>query len=141
MTVISDVKPAERTETPFHTVGTSVTHDDFVQKVRGSLAYADDWSLPGMLFGRVVRAQVPSARITSIDVGEAARLPGVVAILTAADEVQIALIRIDRIAQARLDHAGRDAAPLRAANQRGDVSTVAVQIEQIRIEVANTEFH
>ena len=85
MTVTSDVKPAERTETPFHTVGTSVTHDDFVQKVRGSLAYADDWSLPGMVFGRVVRAQVPSARITSIDVGEAARLPGVVAILTAAD--------------------------------------------------------
>jgi CO/xanthine dehydrogenase Mo-binding subunit len=63
----------------------SVTHDDFREKVRGSLAYADDWSLPGMLYGRVVRAQVPSARIVSIDPSRASGLRGVVAILTAAD--------------------------------------------------------
>ena len=51
----------------------------------GALAYADDWSLPGMLHGRVVRGQLPSARIRSIDASEARALPGVRAVLTAAD--------------------------------------------------------
>jgi len=38
-----------------------------------------------MLHGRVVRSQLPSARITGIDVSAARALPGVVAVLTAAD--------------------------------------------------------
>lgn len=67
------------------TVGTSVTHEDFVEKVRGSLAFADDWQMPGMLFGRIVRAQMPSAVVLGVDVSEAAKVPGVVTVLTAAD--------------------------------------------------------
>src|SRR5262245_62833435 len=59
-------------------VGQSPTHHDFVDKVEGSLLYAADWQLPGMLHGKVVRAQVPCARITAIDVSAARALPGVV---------------------------------------------------------------
>jgi CO/xanthine dehydrogenase Mo-binding subunit len=66
-------------------VGTSPAHHDFVDKVKGSLLYAADWQLPGMLYARVVRSQLPSARITGIDVSPAKALPGVVAVLTAAD--------------------------------------------------------
>jgi len=66
-------------------VGQSPTHHDFVDKVEGSLLYAADWQLPGMLHGKVVRAQVPCARITAIDVSAARAVPGVVAVLTAAD--------------------------------------------------------
>jgi nicotinate dehydrogenase large molybdopterin subunit len=66
-------------------VGTSPAHHDFVDKVKGSLLYAADWKLPGMLHGKVVRSLVPSARITSIDVSRAQALPGVVAVLTAKD--------------------------------------------------------
>jgi CO/xanthine dehydrogenase Mo-binding subunit len=66
-------------------VGRSFRHRDFEQKVQGSLAYAGDWHLPGMLHGKVVRAQVPSARIVSIDTTAAAEAPGVRAVLTAAD--------------------------------------------------------
>ena len=40
-------------------------HRDFVEKVAGTLRYADDWGFPGMLHGVVVRAQLPSARIVS----------------------------------------------------------------------------
>jgi CO/xanthine dehydrogenase Mo-binding subunit len=69
----------------FRTVGTSPTHPDFVEKVKGTLAYADDWHLPGMLYGRVVRAQVPSARLVSLDATAALAVPGVVAVLTARD--------------------------------------------------------
>src|ERR1700760_3967304 len=60
-------------------------HRDFVEKVTGTLPYADDWSFAGILHGVVVRARVPCARIASIDVSAARELPGVRAVLTAAD--------------------------------------------------------
>jgi CO/xanthine dehydrogenase Mo-binding subunit len=66
-------------------VGQRPAHHDFVDKVQGSLRYAADWQLPGMLHGRVVRAEVPSARIAALDVTAARAVPGVVAVLTAAD--------------------------------------------------------
>jgi len=69
----------------YRVVGTSPAHHDFVDKVKGSLHYAADWQLPGMLHGRVVRSPVPSARITGLDVTAARALPGVIAVLTAAD--------------------------------------------------------
>jgi CO/xanthine dehydrogenase Mo-binding subunit len=60
-------------------------HSDFIQKVAGTLPYADDWGFPGMLHGVVVRAHMPCARINGIDVTEARAAPGVRAVLTAAD--------------------------------------------------------
>jgi CO/xanthine dehydrogenase Mo-binding subunit len=60
-------------------------HRDFVEKVAGTLPYADDWGFPGMLHGVVVRAQLPSARIVSIDTSAALAVPGVRAVLTAVD--------------------------------------------------------
>jgi CO/xanthine dehydrogenase Mo-binding subunit len=58
---------------------------DFEEKVAGALRYADDWSLPGILHGAVVRASIPCARIRGIDTGAALAVPGVRAVLTAAD--------------------------------------------------------
>ena len=66
----------------YRVVGRSPAHHDFVDKVKGSLLYAADWRLPGMLHGRVVRSPVPSARITAIDASAARALPGVAAVLT-----------------------------------------------------------
>jgi CO/xanthine dehydrogenase Mo-binding subunit len=60
-------------------------HRDFVEKVAGTLRYADDWSFPGMLHGVVVRAQTPSARINGIDVSAARAVRGVHAVMTARD--------------------------------------------------------
>jgi CO/xanthine dehydrogenase Mo-binding subunit len=58
---------------------------DFEEKVAGALRYADDWTMPGMLHGAVVRGSLPSARIASIDTSEALRVPGVHAVFTAQD--------------------------------------------------------
>lgn len=66
-------------------LGVGATSHDFLDKVRGSMPYADDWQMPGMLYGKVVRAQRPSATILRIDSEEARRLPGVVAVCTAED--------------------------------------------------------
>jgi CO/xanthine dehydrogenase Mo-binding subunit len=69
----------------FRVVGQSPVHHDFVEKVKGSLLYAGDWQLPGMVHGRIVRAEVSSARIHSLDTSAARAVPGVVAVLTADD--------------------------------------------------------
>ncbi len=78
----------------YRVVGTSPAHHDFLDKVKGSLHYAADWQLPGMLHGRIIRSPVPSARITAIDVSAARALPGVAAVLTAADVPSNAIVEM-----------------------------------------------
>ena len=58
---------------------------DGQRSVRGRLTYADDMVLPGMLYGTVVWAEHPYARILGIDTTAAAGAPGVERVITAAD--------------------------------------------------------
>jgi len=87
----ADSGPQER-EKNFRVVGQSPAHHDFVNKVRGTLMYAADWSLPGMIHGKVVRSDQASARIVSIDTSAAERLEGVVCVLTAKDVPHNAIV-------------------------------------------------
>ena len=80
-----DAPQAPGTEERLSVVGTSPAHHDFVDKVKGSLLYAADWKLPGMLYGKIVRSDLASARIVDIDTTAARSLSGVVAVLTADD--------------------------------------------------------
>jgi len=63
-------------------VGERVLRADGIPKVTGEFAYASDLHAAGMLWGKTVRSPHPHARIVSIDVSEAVRLPGVHAVLT-----------------------------------------------------------
>ena len=54
-------------------------------KVNGEAIYTDDISFPGMLHGRTLRAGIPHAIVKRIDISKAQALPGVQAVLTAAD--------------------------------------------------------
>jgi len=54
-------------------------------KVTGQANYGADFSLPGMITGRVLRSPHAHARIVSIDTTEAGKLAGVRAVVTAAD--------------------------------------------------------
>ena len=67
------------------TVGRSHPRPDAVQKVTGQAIYTDDLTFPNMLHARVKRAMVPAATLRHIDVSRARALPGVSAVLTAAD--------------------------------------------------------
>ncbi len=62
---------------------------DAVEKAHGRAPYADDMiserHYPGLLHARVLRSPYPRARIVRLDASKAARLPGVVAILTYQD--------------------------------------------------------
>jgi nicotinate dehydrogenase large molybdopterin subunit len=79
-------RPSQELRERIHrVVGTSVIGHDFEEKVKGALAYADDWRMPGVLHGKVVRSQVPCARVLSVDASDALKLPGVRAVVTAED--------------------------------------------------------
>ena len=58
---------------------------EIVDRVTGRARYADDYTFPGMLYGRTLRSRHPHARILRIDTSGAKALPGVHAVLTAAD--------------------------------------------------------
>lgn len=74
-----------KVERDLRVVGQRVVRHDARDKVAAATAYAGDWAMPGMLHGVVLRSPYPSARITRLDTQRAAALPGVVAIMTAAD--------------------------------------------------------
>src|SRR5436190_17869092 len=58
---------------------------DGAAKASGRHVYGADFALPGMLYGKVLRSEVPHARLVRIDTSRAAALPGVRAVITWAD--------------------------------------------------------
>jgi CO/xanthine dehydrogenase Mo-binding subunit len=58
---------------------------DAADKLRGRTRYTIDRYLPGMLHAVILRAEVPSGRILRLDIAKATRMPGVRAVVTAAD--------------------------------------------------------
>lgn len=66
-------------------IGQPVPRKDARGKLRGEARYVDDLSLPGMIYGKVLRSPHPHARIRSVDVSRALKHPGVIAVLTARD--------------------------------------------------------
>jgi CO/xanthine dehydrogenase Mo-binding subunit len=73
------------TAKPFKWVGTRPIRPDGVPKVTGVAQYGADLAMPGMLVGRILRSPHAHARIRSIDTSKAETLPGVKAVVTAAD--------------------------------------------------------
>ena len=69
----------------YDVVGTRPIRHDGPDKVLGRARYAADINLPGMLYGKLYRSPHPHARIKSIDATRALALPGVKAVVTAAD--------------------------------------------------------
>jgi CO/xanthine dehydrogenase Mo-binding subunit len=66
-------------------VGKSLPRVDAPGKVTGTAVYAADFALPGMLVGKIFRSTEPHARIVRLDVTRARSLPGVRAVVSAAD--------------------------------------------------------
>jgi len=72
----------------FNVVGTRPIRPDGVDKVTGRARYGADISMPGLLYGKVLRSPHAHARIKSIDATRALALPGVKAVVTSADFTQ-----------------------------------------------------
>jgi xanthine dehydrogenase YagR molybdenum-binding subunit len=76
-------------------IGKPVPRQNGRAKVTGATRFTVDVSLPGMLYGRILRATLPHAQIRAIDVSAAARHPGVRAVLLVArpDDPAAAVVR------------------------------------------------
>jgi xanthine dehydrogenase YagR molybdenum-binding subunit len=61
-------------------VGKRVNRIDAFEKVTGGAKFTSDMKLPGMLYAKMLRSNVPHAVISSIDISAAENLPGVHAI-------------------------------------------------------------
>ncbi len=70
---------------PIHPIGAYVPMVDGPEKVSGRAKYTADVLQPGMLAGRIYRSPYAHAEILEVDTAEAAKLPGVLAIVTGAD--------------------------------------------------------
>ncbi len=68
-----------------HLIGTHQRRVDAFGKVTGKAKFAEDYNVAHQLWGKVLRAAYPHARIAGIDITEAQQLPGVEAVLTAKD--------------------------------------------------------
>lgn len=66
-------------------LGARMMRVDAPEKALGDAVYADDISLPGMVYGSAVRSEHPRARVLAVHKEAAEALPGVLCVLTAAD--------------------------------------------------------
>jgi CO/xanthine dehydrogenase Mo-binding subunit len=73
------------TDQDFKVIGSRVPRPDGVDKVTGRARYGADAYAPGQLTGLVLRSPHAHARIKKIDISKAEKLPGVKAVITAAD--------------------------------------------------------
>ena len=76
---------ADRQHTQYKVIGTRPIRHDGVDKVTGAAQYGADITLPGMLYGRVLRSPHAHARVLSIDTSKASALAGVKSVITNAD--------------------------------------------------------
>lgn len=72
----------------FDIIGTDVRKKDGGEKVTGRTRYLHDLELPRLAHGKILRARFPHARLVRVDTSRAAKLPGVLAVLTADDVEQ-----------------------------------------------------
>jgi CO/xanthine dehydrogenase Mo-binding subunit len=66
-------------------IGRTFRRLDYESKVSGKAQYLADMQVPGMCHGRILRSPLPHARIRKIDIAEALKVAGVLAVITRDD--------------------------------------------------------
>ena len=117
-------------------VGKSIPRVDARPKATGEAKYTADLVRPGTLFGKVLRSPYPHARILHIDAERARRVPGVRAVLTAADTPMIpyGLIVPDELplAASKVRYIGDEVAAVAAAD--ADAADEALSLIRVEYE-------
>jgi 4-hydroxybenzoyl-CoA reductase subunit alpha len=121
---------------PAHNIGQYVPMVDGPEKVSGKARYTADILQPGMLAGRIFRSPYSHGEIVEVDVSEAEKLPGVVAIVTgAACDKTFGVLPIARtehpLARDKVRYRGEPGAAVAAV----DDATAREAIRRIRLNV------
>jgi 4-hydroxybenzoyl-CoA reductase subunit alpha len=116
-------------------IGGYVPMVDGPEKVSGRAKYTADFILPGTLAGAILRSPYSHAEIIAVDASEAARLPGVKAVVTGADcDKTFGVLPVSRsehpLARARARYRGEPIAAVAAI----DEATAKRALKLIRIE-------
>src|ERR1700754_435709 len=72
-------------------IGQRTIRPDGMDKVTGRAQFAADTSMPGQIWGKILRSPHPHARIRGIDTSKAEKLPGVKAVVTSKDIVDFTI--------------------------------------------------
>ncbi|HMA12543.1 MAG TPA: molybdopterin cofactor-binding domain-containing protein, partial [Steroidobacteraceae bacterium] len=109
---------------------------DVVAKVTGEAKYAEDFRAEGMVFARLLSSPYPHARVKSIDVSDAMKIPGVVGVLLPEDvknpdAPDIPLLTMEP---------GYVGAPIMLVSAE-DETTAQDAIEKVRVEYEPLPFH
>ena len=83
--MLDKLKQKQKAKQDYRIIGKPVARHDAWGKVFADTKYANDYTLPGMLYAKVLRSQCAAAKVLSIDTREAAELSGVEAVMTARD--------------------------------------------------------
>src|SRR6266536_1169271 len=113
-------------------VGHSVARVDGVEKVTGKAKFVGDLIIPGMLHGKILRSTYPHARVRSIDASRAETLPGVVAVLSAADIADLNAIYNGRpvIAMNKVHYVGEPVAAVAALDlATAEEATALIEVD------------
>ena len=122
-----------------------MARSDAAEKLRGDAQYVGDLVVPRMLHGKVLRSPYPHARIVSIDTSAADAMPGVVAILTGADLLDIdpyyghAIKDRPIVAIERVRFAGEPVAAVAATDEAtAEAAVLAIVVEYDELPVVGT---
>jgi len=117
---VADVKPVNE----LRVVGQSLPRYDIPAKVDGSLTWAVDVKLPGMLHARNVRPAVAGATLRRVDEASIADVPGVVRVVRRGNYLAVVCEREEQAVRAaqqlRVDWQAPDAAPFPASDELFD---------------------
>lgn len=83
--MLDKLKEKPTTRPDYRIIGKPVARHDAWGKVFADTKYANDYTLPGMLYAKVLRSRYAAAKVLSIDTAEAVKLAGVEAVMTAKD--------------------------------------------------------
>ncbi len=94
------------------------------EKVTGSMRYTEDLRLPGMLHARLLVSPHPRAKITRIDKQDALAVPGVIAVVTAADLAKLGKDARALLAESQTSYTGEPVAILLAESEAAAVDGI-----------------
>jgi CO/xanthine dehydrogenase Mo-binding subunit/aerobic-type carbon monoxide dehydrogenase small subunit (CoxS/CutS family) len=118
--------------------GHSLPSQEARDKVTGRAMFTDDYTFPGMLFARTLRAAYPHANIIEIDTSKAKALPGVHSVLTHKDipgRHNHGLVHLDwpALADTKVRYMGDPVAIVAADTE--DIANEALKLITVQYEV------
>lgn len=131
----------------FSVVGKPLPRVDGISKATGKAQYTDDFRLPGMLYGRILRSPYPHARIVNIDAGRAKKLSGVKAVVTGKEIGPIRIAYVDTpslpadeyiLAQDKVRYVGEEVAAVAAIDE--DIAEEALSLIKVDYELLPAVF-